>query len=76
MPLLHLDRKRSRSATLTKTWDEPVVMLSSGITPTAGMLPVLANTTVTVGHVTTQLPGLLLAGGHRTICNKNEQINF
>jgi hypothetical protein len=40
------------------------MVLTTGVTATAGMLPVLANTTVTVGHVTAQLPGLLLARGH------------
>jgi hypothetical protein len=39
-------------------------MLTTGVTATARMLPVLANTTVAVGHVATQLPGLLLVGRH------------
>ncbi len=40
------------------------MVLTTGVTATAGMLPVLADTTVTVGNVTAQLPGLLLARGH------------
>jgi hypothetical protein len=52
----------------TITKNLPMMMLATGITATAGMLPVLANTTVTVGNMTSQLPGLLLSGGHFTIC--------
>ena len=38
----------------------PVVMLTTGLTTTTGMLSVLANTTVTVGNVTSSLSGLLM----------------
>jgi hypothetical protein len=44
--------------------NKPVMVLTTGVSATAGMLPVLANTTVTVGNVAAQLPGLLLARGH------------
>jgi hypothetical protein len=40
------------------------MVLTTGVTATAGMLPVLSDTTMTVGNVTAQLPGLLLARGH------------
>merc|ERR1719494_43592 len=41
-----------------------VMAETTSVTPTAGVLAVLANTTVSMGHVTTQLPGLLLVGSH------------
>lgn len=41
---------------------DSVVMLTSSVSTTSGMLPVLANPSVSVRHVTSQLPGLLLAG--------------
>ena len=41
-----------------------VMAETTGVTPTTGMLPVLANTAVSVGHMTTQLSGLLLVGSH------------
>ena len=44
--------------------NKPVMVLTTGVSATAGMLPVLANATVTVGNVAAQLPGLLLARGH------------
>jgi hypothetical protein len=44
--------------------NKPVMVLTTGVTATAGMLPVLSDTTMTVGNVTAQLPGLLLARGH------------
>ena len=53
---------------------DPVVVLATGVTTTAGMLPVLANTTMTVGHVTTKLPGLLFAGGHGYLHLKRSSI--
>ncbi len=43
---------------------DSVMMLTTGITTTSGMLPVLANTTMSMGHVSSQLPGLLQSGGH------------
>jgi len=47
---------------------DPVVVLSSGVSATSGMLPVLADTTVAVTHVATQLSGLFLAGRHLLKC--------
>ena len=41
---------------------DSVVVLSSSVSTTSRMLPVLANPSVSVRHVTSQLPGLLLAG--------------
>ena len=43
---------------------DPVVVLTTGVSATSGMLPVLADPSVTVGHVASQLPGLLLGCGH------------
>ena len=43
----------------------PVVMLSTGVTATTGMLAVFADTTMAVAHVSAQLSGLLgLLLGH------------
>jgi len=42
---------------------DPVVVHATGITTTSRVLSVLANTTVTVAHVATQLPSLLLLCG-------------
>ena len=41
-----------------------VMAETTGVTPTTGMLPVLANSAMSVGHMTTQLSGLLLVGSH------------
>merc|ERR1712243_431410 len=44
---------------------DPVVMLSTGVTATTGMLAVFADTTMAVAHVSAQLSGLLgLLLGH------------
>ena len=43
---------------------DPVVMLTTGVSTTSGMLPVLPNPSVPVRHVASQLPGLLLGCGH------------
>jgi len=43
---------------------DSVVMLSSSVSTTSGMLPVLSNSSVSMRHVSSQLPGLLLGGGH------------
>ena len=43
---------------------DSVVMLTTSISATSRMLPVLSNSSVTVGHVSSQLPGLLLGCGH------------
>jgi hypothetical protein len=47
-----------------KKCELPVMVLTTGVTATAGMLPVLPDTTVTMGNVTAQLSGLLLARRH------------
>merc|ERR1719167_334684 len=41
-----------------------VVMLTSSVSATSGMLPMLANPTMTVGDMSSQLPGLFLSCGH------------
>ena len=41
-----------------------VMAETTSVTPTTRVLAVLANTAVTVRHVTTQLSGLLLVGSH------------
>merc|ERR1719288_25620 len=43
---------------------DSVVMLATSVSTTSRMLPVLSNSSVTVGHVSSQLPGLLLGCGH------------
>ena len=43
---------------------DSVMVLTSGVTATSGMLSVFADSAVTVGHVTAKLPGLLLVGTH------------
>ncbi len=43
---------------------DSVMVLTTSVTATSGMLSVLANTTVTMGHVASELPGLLLVGTH------------
>ena len=46
---------------------DPVVVLTTSISATSRVLPVLSDPAVAVGHVTSQLPGLLLASGHRPL---------
>ena len=41
-----------------------VMAETTSVTPTTRVLAVLANTAVSVGHMTTQLSGLLLVGSH------------
>lgn len=43
---------------------DTVMMLTSGVTTTSGMLTVLSNATVTGGDVSSVLTGLLKLGGH------------
>ena len=43
---------------------DTVMMLSTSVTATSGMLPVFANATMSMGNVTTKLPGLLLIFAH------------
>jgi len=44
--------------------EDAVVMLSSGVTATAGMLTVLSDTTVTAGDVAALFSCFVEAGGH------------
>lgn len=53
---------------------DAVVVHAAGVAPTSGMLPVLADTTVAMGHVSAELPGLLLVGAH-LVRRKNLQHN-
>jgi hypothetical protein len=46
----------------------PVVVLTTGHTTTTGMLPVLADTTVTGGNVAAMLAGLRQSGRHIDGC--------
>lgn len=48
---------------------DAVVMLTTSVTATSRMLPVLADTSVAVGNVAAELPGLLLVSTHGG-CNK------
>merc|ERR1719474_169158 len=41
-----------------------VVVLTSSVSATSGVLPVLSDPTMTVGDMSSQLPGLLLSSGH------------
>ena len=43
---------------------DSVVMLATSVSATSGVLPVLSDPAMTVGHVSSQLPGLLLGCGH------------
>ena len=43
---------------------DAVVMLATGVSATSGVLPVLSDPSVTMGHMSSQLPGLLLGCGH------------
>ena len=43
---------------------DSVVVLTSSVTTTSGMLAVFTNTSMTVGNVSTELPGLLFVGTH------------
>merc|ERR1719350_1910581 len=43
---------------------DPVVMLTTSVSTTSGMLPVLPDPSVSVRHVSSQPPGLLLGCGH------------
>ena len=42
----------------------PVMMLATSVSATSGVLPVLPDPAVAMGHVSSQLPGLLLGCGH------------
>ena len=43
---------------------DSVVVLTSSVTATSGMLAVFTDTSMTVGNVSTELPGLLFVGTH------------
>ena len=43
---------------------DPVMMLTTSVTTTSRMLPVLSDSSMAVRDVASQLPGLLLACGH------------
>jgi hypothetical protein len=43
---------------------DPVMVLSTGITATSWMLPVFANSSMTMGNMSAQLSGLLLCSRH------------
>ena len=46
-----------------------MMMLTTSVTATSRMFPMLANTAMTMGHMSTKLPGLLLVRTHGS-CNK------
>jgi len=46
---------------------DSVVMLTTSVSATSGMLPVLPNPTVSVGDMSSQLAGLLLSCGHFSV---------
>jgi hypothetical protein len=48
---------------------DPMVMLTSGVTSTARVLPVLSNSSVAVRNMTAQFSGLLFGCRHN-YCNK------
>jgi hypothetical protein len=43
---------------------DPVVMLTTSLTATSGMLAMLSHASVSVGHVPTHLPSLLATSRH------------
>ena len=43
---------------------DSVMVLTTCVSATSGVLPVLSDPSMTVGHVSSQLPGLLLGCGH------------
>merc|ERR1719507_817527 len=53
---------------------DSVVMLSTSVSATSGMLPVLSYTTVTMAHVASQLSGLFLAGRHLSCRSESSNI--
>merc|ERR1740129_145633 len=55
---------------------DPVVMLATSVSATSGVLPVLSDPTMTVGHVSSQLPGLLLGCGHSYFSCRSESSNI
>merc|ERR1719348_394798 len=54
---------------------DPMMMLSTRVSATSGVLPVLPNPPVSVRHMTPQLPGLLLASGHYNLSCRSESSN-
>ena len=51
---------------------DPVVMLSTSVTTTSGVLAVLPNPSMTMGNMTPQLPGLLLISRHLPFSCRSE----
>ena len=49
---------------------DPVVMLTTSVSTTSRMLPVLSNTSMTMGNVASKLSGLLFVLTHLEIINK------
>ena len=43
---------------------DAMMMLTTSVTATSRMFPMLANTAMTMGHMSTKLPGLLLVSTH------------
>merc|ERR1719229_413366 len=58
----HSDLSEVPGVVLVKV--DPVVVLTTGVSATSGVLPVLPDPAVAMGHVSSQLPGLLLGCGH------------
>ena len=58
----HSDLSEVPGVVLVKV--DPVVVLTTGVSATSGVLPVLSDPSVTMGHMSSQLPGLLLGCGH------------
>ena len=55
---------------------DSVMVLATSVSTTSGMLPVLPNSSMTMGDVSSQLPGLLLGCGHSgTLLLKNYNLN-
>ncbi len=52
---------------------DSVMVLTTGVTATSGMLSVFADAAVTVRHVAAKLSGLLLVGTH--FCKKDKKPN-
>merc|ERR1719464_115671 len=55
---------------------DSVVMLATSVSATSGVLPVLSDPAMTVGHVSSQLPGLLLGCGHSYFSCRSESSNI
>ena len=49
---------------------DAMVMLTTGVSATSGMLPVFSNTSMTMGNVASKLSGLLFVLTHLEIMKK------